>query len=127
MQKQAIMTDGKTPIESLFERFEDYSQSTIHLFKLNAIDKSAEIVSSLVSRLAIILSLVLSLLIINIGVALWIGKLLGDSFYGFFIMGGFYALIAIILHTFRYQWIKYPISNTIIRKMLKTKQMESQY
>jgi hypothetical protein len=63
----------------------------------------------------------LSFLIVNIGLALWVGKLLGDSFYGFFIVGGFYALLAIPLHIFREQWIKYPISNSIIKELLKQK------
>lgn len=115
------MIDNATPIATLFERAEDYSKTTIELFKLNAVDKSAEIVSSLFSRLVVIMTVVLSILIISIGVALWLGKLLGDAFYGFFIIGAFYALIAILLHLFRHQWLKYPISNSIIKQMLKQK------
>ena len=115
------MTDHATPIATLLERAEDYGNSTIELLKLNAIDKSADVVSSLVSRLAIIMTVALSLLIINIGVALWVGKLLGNSFYGFFVIGGFYALVSILLHIFRHQWIKYPVSNSIIKQILKQK------
>lgn len=115
------MADNATPLATLLERAEDYSNSTIELFKLNAIDKSADVVSSLVSRLVICITVALSLLIINIGFALWIGKLLGDSFYGFFVIGGFYAILAILLHIFRHAWIKYPVSNSIIKQMLKQK------
>ncbi len=115
------MSDNATPIETFIARAEDYGNSTIELFKLNAIDKSADVISSLVSRMAIIMAVALSILIINIGIALWIGTLLHNSFYGFFIVGGFYAIIAILLHVFRHQWIKYPISNLIITKMLKQK------
>lgn len=115
------MIHNETPIASLIERVENYSQTTIELIKLNAIDKSADVVSSLVSRLAVVLTIVLSTIIINIGIALWVGKLLGDSFYGFFIIGGFYALLAILLHNFRHQLIKYPISNAIIKQLLKQK------
>jgi hypothetical protein len=115
------MTDNTTPIATLFERAEDYGKTTLNLFKLNAIDKSADVASSLVSQLAVILTAVFSVLIISIGAALWLGKLLGDAFYGFFIIGGFYALLAIILQVFRHQWIKYPVSNSIIKQMLKPK------
>jgi len=115
------MADNATPIATLLERAEDYSNSTIELFKLNAIDKSADVVSSLVSRLAIFITVALSLLIVSIGFALWVGKLLGDSFYGFFVIGGFYAILAILLHIFRHAWIKYPVSNSIIKQMLKQK------
>lgn len=108
-------------VESLFEKAENYSKTTIELFKLNAIDKSADVVSSLVSRLAILMVVTLFILIINIGIALWLGDLLGKSYYGFFIVGAFYALIAILLHAYRHEWIKNPVSNTIISQMLKHK------
>lgn len=115
------MTENATPIATLFERAEDYGKTTLKLLQLNAIDKSADVVSSLVSRLAIIMTVVFSVLIISIGTALWIGKLLGDAFLGFFIIGGFYAILAIILQVFRDQWLKYPVSNSIIKQMLKPK------
>lgn len=115
------MTDSTTPIATLLDRAENYGKTTLNLFKLNAIDKSADVVSSLVSQLAVLMAVVFSVLIASIGLSLWIGKLLGDSFFGFFIIGGFYAVVAIILNVFRHQWIKYPVSNSIIKQMLKPK------
>ena len=115
------MTDNATPIESLFEKAENYSKTTLELYNLNAIDKSADVVSSLVSRLAVFMCVALSVLIINIGFALWIGQALGNSFYGFFIIGGFYAIVVMLNHAFRHSWIKYPVSNSIINQMLKQK------
>ncbi len=108
-----------TPIELLFDRVEDYSKTTLELFKLKAIDKSADVVSSLVSRLTILLVVALFIIIINIGVALWLGEILGKSYYGFFVIGSLYALIAILLHAFRHPWLKTPVSDTIIMQMLK--------
>ena len=115
------MTDDATPIATLFERAEDYSKTTLKLLKLNAIDKSADVASSLVARLAVIMTVVFSVLIISIGVALWLGKLFVDTSYGFFIVGAFYVFVAILLHLFRKQWLKYPVSNSIIKKLLKEK------
>ena len=116
-----MMTENTTPIATLFERAEDYGKTTLKLLKLNAIDKSADVASSLVSKLAVIITVVFSVLIISIGAALWLGKLLGEAFYGFYIVGGFYAILAILLQVFRDQWIKYPVSNSIIKQMLKQK------
>jgi hypothetical protein len=113
------MNDNATPIASLFERAEDLSKTSIKLYKLNLIDTSAAVVSSMVAGLAIFSIVALSFLIMNIGLALWIGKLLVEPFYGFFIIGGFYALLAIVLFIFKNQWIKNPLSNSIIRKMLE--------
>lgn len=115
------MSNNETPIATLLEKAEEFSHTSIELLRLKAIDKSADVTSSLVSRLAVVLTISLSLLIINMGVALWIGKQLGDAFYGFFVIGGFYALLAILLHQFRRPWIKLPISNTMIKQMLKQK------
>jgi phosphoglycerol transferase MdoB-like AlkP superfamily enzyme len=106
-------------IESLFEKGASYSKTTIDLVRLKAIDKSAEVVSSVTARLAVVIVVALAGLIVNIGIALWIGELLGRSYYGFFIMGGFYFLVAILLYRFRHQWIKTPVSNSLITQLSK--------
>jgi hypothetical protein len=115
------MTDNTTPIATLFERAEDYTKTSIKLLKLNAVDKSAEIVSSLFSLLVVSMTVVLSIIIISLGVALWLGKLLGETFYGFFIIGTFYLLVALIFRVFRESILKYPVSNSIIKQMMKQK------
>jgi len=42
-------------------------------------------------------------------------------YYGFFIIGGCYAFFAILLYAFRQQWIKIPISNSMISQLKKQK------
>lgn len=113
------MTDNVTPLEALFERAEEYGKTSVDLLKLHAIDKSADVVSSLVSRLAVIIAVALFVLIISIGLALLAGELLGKSYYGFFLIGGLYAFIALLLYVFRHQLIKFPISNSIITQLRK--------
>ncbi len=115
------MEDKATPIATLLERAEDYGKTNIELVKLKAIAKSADMVSSMLANIIILFIGAMALVILNIGLALWIGKLLGDSFYGFFAVGGFYVLMTVILFVFRKKWIKYPISNTFIKQMLEKK------
>jgi hypothetical protein len=114
-----MMTNHKTNLESLYEKAENYGKTSIELYKLRAIDKTADIASSLISRLAVFIALVLSGLMINIGLALWIGHLLKHWSYGFFTLGGFYILLAAFLHIFRNVLIKIPISHSIITHFLK--------
>lgn len=116
-----LMNDNATPIEKLLSRVEGYGKTSIELFKLNAIDKSADAASTFVSNLVIFIMLAFSFVIVNIGFALWLGTLLGDAFYGFFAVGGFYIILTVPLYIFREQWIKYPISNSIIKQFLKEK------
>ena len=107
-----------TPIETLFERAESYSKTSMELFRLNAIDKSADVFSSLAVRFAIFMVVALFTLVINIGIAMWLGELLGKPYYGFFVAAIFYAFVMILLYVFRHAWIKTPVSNSIIAQLM---------
>lgn len=106
-------------IESLIEKGEQYGKTTLELLKLKTLDKSADVVSNLVSWLIVFIFAVLFFLILNIGVALWVGELLGKSYYGFFVVSGFYALLALFFGIFRKQLIKNPVNNSIIEQVLE--------
>ena len=112
------MKDNVTHIEMLFDKAEDYGKTTIELLKLQAVRKSADVISSLISKAVVTISVALSILILNIGLALWLGKLTGQNYYGFFIVAGVYALIALIFKIFRHTWIKTPLKNGFISKMM---------
>lgn len=106
-------------IESLFERAEAYGKTTYELSKLKLLKATIIVVPSLVSRLVVILMLTLFTLVFNIGIALFLGELLGELYYGFFIIAAFYLIAGIILHFFLHHWIKKPISNLIIKQALQ--------
>jgi len=113
------MEDKATPIESLFEQAEAYGKTNINLLKLKAIDKTAEIMSNLISWIIVITVVALFFMVLNIGIAFWIGELLGKTYYGFFVVAAFYALLGIIFQLFSNQWIKRPINNSIVSQMIK--------
>lgn len=109
-------TTTKTDI---FDKVESFTKTTVELSKLNAIDKTADIVSSLTSHIVIVLVVAMFTLFVNIGISLYVGKLLNDLFYGFLIVSGFYLLLAIILLIFRKKLLKNPVSNLILNKLLR--------
>ena len=106
-------------IESLIAKGEQYGKTTLELLKLKTLDKSADVVSNLISWLIVVIFAVLFFLILNIGIALWIGELLGKSFYGFFVVSGFYAFLALVFAIFRKQLIKNPVNESIINQVLE--------
>ena len=106
-------------IESIFNKADRYGKTSLELFKLKVISKSADAAASLTSRLVVAIFIGLSLVVLNTGAALWIGEAIGKSYYGFFIVAGFYAVIAALLNFFRNAWIKTPINNSIIAQVLK--------
>jgi len=114
------MEEKATLIESLFEKAEAYAKTNLDLFKLSAIDKSADVVSTIVSKLAVVIAVLLIILLSSIGLSIWIGELLGNSYYGFFIVAGFYVLVALILHYIP-GIVKSPVNDSIILKMLNSK------
>lgn len=105
-------------IEALIEKGEQYGKTTLELMKLKALDKSADVASTLASWIIVLVLIVLFFLILNIGVALWIGELMGKSYFGFFAVAGFYALLAIVLGLFREKLVKKPVNNSIISQVL---------
>ncbi len=111
--------EDQTLIETLLEKGEQYGKTTIELLKLKTLDKSADVASTMISWTIVIVFAVLFFLIMNIGIALWIGELLGKSYYGFFAVSGFYALLGIVFAIFRKQFVKNPINNSIINQVLE--------
>lgn len=105
-------------VEGLFQKAGDYVDTRIDLFKLKAIDKSSEIASSLFAGIIVMIIILFFLLLLNIGIALWIGEMLGKYYYGFFVVAGFYGITGLVLHLFRGKWLKAPISDLIIKKVL---------
>lgn len=111
----------ETPFETLFERAEVCSKTTLEILKLKAIDTSVDVISTFVMKLAMYMVMGLFVVIGSIGLALWIGDVLGKSYFGFFIIAGAYALLAVWLRSCLYQWVKIPVSNFIITQILHQK------
>src|ERR1035437_2223370 len=105
------MENQTSLIGILFEKVGHYAQTTAELYKLKAVDKSADVLSTLTARLTIVVFIAMFFLMLSIGMALWIGEILWKSYYGFFVVAGFYALAGILFYAFRNTWIKEPIRN----------------
>ena len=63
-------------IGKLYDKAEQYSRTSLELIKLNAIDKSSDVISSLAVVVSLTLILAVFTLFVNIGIALLIGGLL---------------------------------------------------
>ena len=113
------MENNATPIELLIDRVEDYAKTTTTLFRLTAVDKSANIFSSLVIKLTLLVVVVLFLFMLSIGLSFWIGKMIGEIYYGFFSVTGIYVVIFTFLYLFRQKLIGNPVRNAMVVEMLK--------
>lgn len=115
------MDNIATNIETLYQKAKEYTETSIDLLRLNAIDKTADVVSSLFARLALVMLVAMFTLFINIALSIFIGELLNEMYLGFLIVSGFYLILAVVAFYFNDKLLKIPITNLVIAKLLKPK------
>lgn len=106
-------------IKTLIDQSKDFLETKIELTKLKAIDKSADVLSTVIVMVSIIFLGTLFVIFISIAAALILGSWLGSEYYGFLIVGGVYGLLLLLIFLKKEKWIKTPIANGLINKMLK--------
>ncbi|CAM3601374.1 hypothetical protein FLGE108171_05300 [Flavobacterium gelidilacus] len=115
------MDNIATNMEQLYQKAKDYTEISIELFRLNAIDKTADLVSSLLSRFILAMFVTMFTLFVNIALSLYIGKLLEETYLGFLIVSGIYLVLSIVILLYSDKLLKKPLTNLVIAKLLKTK------
>jgi hypothetical protein len=112
------MNDNTNHLELLLDNAVDYGKTSFELLKLKALDKTSELLSSFLP-LIIVFGLIASFLFfVSFGFALLLGKYLCNIYIGFFIVAGFYCLLAIIIAVFFYKMLKRCFCNYIIKHSL---------
>ena len=112
------MENQATSIEALWDKVRSYLETRFDLLKLKAIDKASGIISSVVSVIVVVLIVFIFIVLLNIGIALFLGDLLGKAYYGFLIVAAFYGIIGLVLYSMRNKWLKTSIINSIVKKLL---------
>ncbi|MDO7171924.1 hypothetical protein [Mariniflexile sp. AS56] len=114
-------TNMTKSVDLLYEKAKKYTETSAELLALNTVDKTADVLSSLTTIVLLVLVVVMFTLFINVGLSLLIGSLLNAYYLGFFIVSGFYIVLALVLYVLKDKLIKMPVSNLIISKLLKSK------
>jgi fatty acid desaturase len=117
--KTETMENKVNLIESLLESTIEYGKTSAELLKLRALHKTSEIVSSSIPHLMVIVVVIFFVLFISLGLAYWIGILLENLFYGFFIVGAFYGLTGLFMHLVMHKWMKRKFGDFIVKQLFK--------
>jgi len=112
------MDDNTKLIESLLERVVEYGKASLELAKLKALDKTSGIVSTVIPHAVVFVLIASFMLFFNLGLAFWLGLLLGQIYFGFILVAGFYGLTAIVVHFFMHKWFKKLVCDYFIKQML---------
>ena len=111
------MENKSNLLEPLLERAEALGKTSYELIRLKSLDKTADVSSTILSRLVLVITLSIFFLILNVGASLWIGELLGKNYYGFLVVAAFDGLLATILY-FAHPRIKTHINNFLVSQLL---------
>jgi fatty acid desaturase len=113
------MEDNAKLIETLLEKATDYGKTSFELAKYKALDKTSDALSSFIPHYVVFVIIASFFLFSSLGLAFWLGEILGKPYFGFFIVAAFYGLIGIILHFFMHQWLKKMLSNYFVKEAFK--------
>ena len=113
------MEDNSKMIESLLEKATDYGKTSFELVKLKTVDKASDVISSIIPHSVVFVFFASFMLFLNLGLAYWLGQILGQIFFGFFVIAAFYVILAMIVHFFMHHWLKNKIYNYIIKLVFK--------
>lgn len=119
------MEEKATIWESLVDKAETYAKTNVELAKLKATDKVSDVVSVIVLKLVYVFLALLIILMLNFGLALYIGDAMGESYAGFFIVALFYVIVGALVYAFRRNWISNPVKDAVITHILDEKEPRS--
>ncbi len=96
-----------------------YVDTRLDLLKLTAVNKIADSAAGVVSRLVAFSMISIAVVLLSIGAAIYLGKVYGELYVGFFIVAGVLIVAGILFYLLRKVMIKAPVSSIIIKKALK--------
>ena len=111
--------EDKSKIEKIYERVEQFALTSIELYKLKALQKAAEIATTVATSLLMGVFGLLFLLFVSVGLAVYLGEIMGRMHYGFMVVSGIYLLLAIIVYALRARVLKDKLNTYIVRKIFK--------
>jgi len=113
------MQEDFKSVESLLEEAGEYGKTSFELLKLKALDKTTDFVSTIVTKSIVIVFFGAFLLFLNLGLAFWLGEILGRFMYGFLLLAAFYGIITFLFHVFFHKGLKKLFGNLFIKQIIK--------
>lgn len=113
------MEDNKKLFETLLDRATEYGKTSLELAKLKTLEKTSDVISSFIPDSVAFILFASFMLFVNLGLAVWLGEILVNTFFGFFVVAAFYGIVALILHLLIHKWLKKHIYEYVIKQMLK--------
>jgi hypothetical protein len=111
------MDNEHNPVEELISKTGQYANTSFELGKLKLIESAGNTASSLTATIVAAIIFLLALLIASIGLSIYIGKVLGEIYDGFFVVAGGYVLTGIFFYFFLHAQVKKSVNASLNKKL----------
>ena len=111
--------EDQSKIQQIIQHVEKYVSTTVELYKLKAYQKVAEIATTVITSVLMAFFGILFLIFVSIGLAVYLGEIMGRMHYGFMIVAGIYLLLAVIIYMLSKKVLKDKFNTMIVRKIFK--------
>lgn len=115
------MEDKVELVKELFTKAEDFAKTNIELYKLKAIDKGTDIFAAVAAWVTIGIIFLLLIIIGSVGLALWLGEVLGKPHYGFFAVAGIYLVVMLVMFFTRANLLEKFFNDYMVKMIFKEK------
>ena len=105
----------------LMDDVEQFVKTNVELYILRGTGIATRVVSSLLASLVVWALVFIVLFMLGMGLALYIGHLMGNMYSGFLLMAAAFTLITIFVYFRRYKMIRKPLMHGLITQILKDK------
>ena len=106
-------------LEGLTDHVKEYINTRVELTKLRIAEKTSLIIGDLVAGTIVLLLFLFVLMFGSIAGAWALSDWIGKRYSGFLIVAGIYLLLGIIVWMARGRLIRFPVMNSIIKKLHK--------
>lgn len=115
------MEDQELDTRKIAGKVKDYIEVRKELAVLSAVEKGSQLFANLVTDGLVLLFGVLAILFGSLALGFYLSELIGNTFSGFFIVTGFYFLLAIAVYALKDKYLEKHIINAMIKKFFTNK------
>ena len=113
------MENSFDKLDDVVGNIKEYINNRIALVKIEVAEKTSGVVSSIIAFFLVIFIFLLVVIFFSVALALGIGKITGENYWGFLIVSAIYLILGLTLWKAKDRIIRIPIMNSILRQLYK--------
>ena len=108
-------------VGGIFTQLQAYIETRLRLAQFRVLDQLTKIIGQLILLFILLVVGLIVVFLCNVALAIWIGQLLGQFYWGIFAVASIDILFGLLLYLFRQMLIIRPLRNSWTRMLLASK------